>query len=113
MNKIYTILVVTALFIATAAPAAALTIKNKCKYTVAGSITIAESMVSVAQFNIAPGESKKLLKGFEKKVLIIKTIPNIYDYDMDKYKITSIEIDNPDSHIELKQSQQGIKFKVE
>ncbi|WP_419780524.1 hypothetical protein [Maridesulfovibrio sp.] len=96
---------------ATATPAAALTLKNKCKYTVAGSVTVAESMVSVAQFNIAPGKSKKILDNFEKMGLIIRTIPNVYD--MKKLKITSIEIDNPDSHIELKQSPEGIKFKVE
>lgn len=97
-------------FLITATPAAALTIKNKCKYTVAGSVTIAESMVSVAQFNIAPGQSKKMLDNFERMGLIIRTIPNVYD--MKKLKITSIEIDTPDSHIELKQSPEGIQFKV-
>ena len=94
----------------TATPAAALTIKNKCKYSVAGSVTIAENKISVAQFNIAPGKSQKMLDNFDNMALIIRTIPNVYD--MKKLKITSIEIDSPDSYIELKQSPEGIKFKV-
>jgi hypothetical protein len=110
MKKLLTTAIISGLLLA-ATPAAALTIKNKCKYTVAGSVTIAKNMVSVAQFNISPGQSKQMLEDFEKMDLIIRTIPNVYD--MEKLKINSIVIDTPDSHIELKQSPEGIKFKVQ
>lgn len=94
-----------------AGDAHALTIQNKCKYPVAGSITIAESNISVAQFRLIPGQKKRMLKGFSKMQLIVRTIPDVYD--LEKLKITSTEVTNPDSHIELKQSPKGIKFKVE
>ncbi|WP_320009211.1 hypothetical protein [Maridesulfovibrio sp.] len=97
-------------FSLTTTHAYALTIKNKCNYSVAGSVKIAENKISVAQFNIAPGQSQRILDNFEKVPIIISTIPNVYD--MKKLKITSIEIDNPDRYIELKQSPEGIKFKM-
>ncbi len=110
MNKLFAIIILSALLL-TAEPSAALTIQNKCKYPVAGSITVAESNVSVAQFRLIPGQKKHMLKGFNKMQLIVRTIPDVYD--LEKLKITSTEINNPDSHIELKQSPKGIKYKVE
>ncbi len=110
MNKIFVIIMLSA-FILASETAAALTIQNNCKYPVAGSITVAESNVSVAQFRLIPGQTKRMLKGFNKMQLIVRTIPDVYD--LEKLKITSTEVTNPDSHIELKQSSKGIKFKVE
>ncbi|WP_421901066.1 hypothetical protein [Maridesulfovibrio sp.] len=110
MKRLFIPILLALVFLA-AGKAEALTIQNKCKYPVAGSVTIAESNVSVAQFRLIPGQKKRLLKGFNKMQLIVRTIPDVYDVKM--LEITSTEVDNPDSHIELKQSPKGIKFKVE
>lgn len=109
--KIFFIILLLITATLSAVDAHALTIQNKCKYPVAGSITIAENNVSVAQFRLIPGQKKRMLKGFNKMQLIVRTIPDVYD--LEKLKITSTEVTNPDSHIELKQSPKGIKFKVE
>ncbi|WP_319761537.1 hypothetical protein [Maridesulfovibrio sp.] len=110
MNNLLIILSFIAV-IFTASPSEALTIQNTCKYPVAGSVTIADSMVSVAQFRLIPGEKKKFLGGFEKMKLIIRTIPDVYN--LEKLKITSTEIDSPNNLIMLKQSPDGIRYKVE
>lgn len=110
MSKLITTIIVLLTFL-NVSSAQALTIQNKCKYPVAGSVTIAESNVSVAQFRLIPGQTKHLLRGFNKMLLIVRTIPDVYN--LDKLKITSIEVSNPDSYIELKQSPEGVKFKVE
>ncbi len=43
--------------------------------------------------------------------LIIRTIPDVYN--LEKLKITSTEIDSPNNLIMLKQSPDGIRYKVE
>ncbi|WP_319780557.1 hypothetical protein [Maridesulfovibrio sp.] len=108
--KALTTAVIIFLFYA-ATPAAALTIKNKCGYPVAGSVLVAESKVCLAQFRLIPGQSKQLLKGFDKMNLVVRTIPDVYD--LDKLKISTTEVYNPDSYIELKQTKKGIRFKVQ
>ncbi len=99
------------MFLSVCTEAQALTIKNKCSYPVAGSVATVEGNVSVAQFRLFPGQTKRLLNGFNKMQLKVRTIPDVYDLEM--LKITSTEVDDPDSHIELKQSPQGIKFSVQ
>lgn len=110
MKGLLSAIFLSALFIFTASSAEALTIRNKCKFPVAGSVFVAESMVNVAQFRLIPGQTKKLLKGFNKTELIIRTIPDVYD--LSKLQITTTTVNTPDSHIELKYSDKGIKFKV-
>ncbi|GEM_PF-6929725 len=110
MNKLIFTFIVVLTFL-NSSSAQALTIQNKCKYPVAGSVTIAESKVSVAQFRLIPGQTKHFLNGFSKMQLIVRTIPDVYN--LDKLKITSTEVSNPDSHIELKHSTEGVKYKVE
>ena len=110
MRDLFTALILILAALGACTDAEALTIQNKCKYPVAGSVTIAENNVSVAQFRLVPGQKKRLLNGFNKMQLIVRTIPDVYDLKM--LEITSTEVDNPDSHIELKQSPKGIKFKV-
>ncbi|ACS79158.1 hypothetical protein [Maridesulfovibrio salexigens] len=111
MKKLFLTLIILTAVISAHTDAEALTIQNKCKFPVAGSVITVQGNVSVAQFRLIPGQTKRMLKGFNKMQLKVRTIPDVYDLEM--LKITSTEVDTPDSHIELKQSPQGIKFSVQ
>ena len=111
MRKLLFVLVILTAIVSVHTEAKALTIKNKCSYPVAGSVITVHGNVSVAQFRLIPGQKKTFLKGFNKMLLKVRTIPDVYDLEM--LKITSTEVDNPDSHIELKHSPQGIEFRVQ
>lgn len=102
---------ITILVATHAATAEAVTIRNKCDYPVAGSLTVAESNVSVAQFRIIPGEKVHLLRNIGKTKLILKIIPDVYD--MEKLIISSADVITPDCFIELKSDHNGIKVKIE
>lgn len=109
--KILLILCCSLFIICNAITASAVTIRNKCKYPIAGSLTIAESNINVAQFRIIPGEKVHLLKNISKTKLILRMIPDVYD--MDKLIMSSADISNPNCFIELKSSDNGIKIKID
>lgn len=109
--KILLILCCSLFIICNTVTASAVTIRNKCNHPIAGSITIAESNIKVAQFRIIPGEKIHLLKNFGKMELILRAIPDIYN--LEKLDISSADLNTPHCYIELKCSANGIKIKVD
>ena len=107
----YLIIILTVLIFSTSTLSAeAVTIRNNCQYPVAGSISMADSNVNLAQFRIIPGEKVHLLETFDKNKLLLRMTPDTYD--LAKIAIYETEIDDPNCFIELRSGKNGIKVKI-